>query len=99
MGRWYADLPFFSKADLEMVSGADTWLDLIAQGESKVELFLSTTPFPGSELIVKTEDTPEIGGAKYLAKTYHGVSYDLVMWLCEVTRHVFDELPDKIYYS
>jgi hypothetical protein len=35
-GRWYVDLPEYqgSKQDLEMVSGADAFLEILAQGEA-----------------------------------------------------------------
>jgi hypothetical protein len=29
---------------------------------------------------------------------YQGIDFDLEMWLCDVTKFVFDEFPTKIYF-
>jgi hypothetical protein len=46
---WYVDLPEWegSKADLQMVMGADTFLDILCQGEWIVWLTLSDEPIEG----------------------------------------------------
>lgn len=98
-GRWYADLPFFSKEELEMVAGADVFLDIIAQGENGTSLWLSESPFEGANKLEKLDETPETGGATYFVGSYKGIDYNMVIWLCDVTREVFDCLPDTIYYS
>ena len=47
-GIWYADLPAFleanlgTKANLMMVDGADTFLDLVSNNQGKATLKLST---------------------------------------------------------
>lgn len=41
--RWYVELPEWkgSKADLEMVAGADTMLNYMSEGEDHINLYLS----------------------------------------------------------
>ncbi len=46
LNRWYVDLPEWEgdQAELEMVCGADTMLDILAQGDGEVRLTLSLEP-------------------------------------------------------
>lgn len=110
--KWYADVPTWKgeKWELEMVCGADTMLEIAAQGEAEVHIMLSTQDFrndmddpqailPGVKIdtLTKIKDTPDIGGALYLMKEYKGIEYNLEVWLCHVTEFVFGELPETIY--
>jgi hypothetical protein len=104
--RWFVDLPEsdFSKMELEMVAGADTFCDVLAQGENEVYITLSDTPFEGCEVLQFTEigrlEGFELGeGAWYFLNEYQGVSYCIEMWLCDVTKYVFGDFPNKIYYK
>lgn len=103
---WYAVLPEWTgpKGDLQMVCGADTWLDLLCQGEWDVWMYISDEPFAGAEelhlLSLGQLEGPELGeGAWYMAKTYMGLEYNLKMWLCDVTKFVFGDFPPVIYYK
>lgn len=101
-GGWFADLPGWegTKADLAMVSGADTMLDIISQGENDIMVLLSTEEFDGSNRLKFLRESPEIGeGSWYLMKTYKGIEYNLELWLCNVTLFVFGEFPKNIYVS
>jgi len=97
---WYAVLPEWQgpRGDLQMVCGADTWLDLLCQGEWDVWLVMSTQPFAGAEKLVRM-DREETSGAWYEAKTYMGLEYNIEMWLCDVTKFVFGDFPPVIYYK
>lgn len=97
-GCWYVVLPEYpgAKADLQMVSGADTMLDIMAQGESSVEVILGTKPFEGG-VPLKFIREEEVEGAWYLMKEWKGIEYNLELWLCDVTRYVFHQFPDIIY--
>lgn len=99
--RWYVDLPSWegSQAELEMVCGADYMLEIIAQGEDEVYLNMSLEPFNNCETLEKIEDTPSIGGATYLMKTYKGYDFYLTIWLCEVTRFALGDIPQFIYFK
>ena len=97
--RWYVDLPEWtgSKDELEMIMGADDMLNIISQGEDTILLTISLEPFEESNTLEKIEDTPGIGGAFYLMKSYKGLEYNLKLWLCEVTRFVFGIIPENLY--
>lgn len=103
--KWFVVLPEFlelypgHEGELQMVFGADTMLDIIAQGEDKVHLTLSLEEFEGCDVLNKMHDTPEVGGAMYVMPKYKGFEYNLEMWLCGVTEFVFGHLPEKIYLS
>lgn len=107
MNDWFVVLPEWegSKADLQMVMGADTFLDILCEGEWHVWLTLSTEPFENSntlELIhygVEPSEEDLEQGAWYKMKSYRGIEFDLDMWLCEVTRFVFGHLPRTIYFA
>lgn len=101
-GGWFVDLPEWegTKADLAMVSGADTMLDIISQGENDIMVLLSTEEFNGSNRLEFIRESPEMGeGSWYLMKTYKGIEYNLELWLCDVTIFVFGNFPQNIYVS
>jgi len=95
-GRWYIDLPEWEgpQEDLEMVMGADTMLDIIAQGEDDVVISISDTYVPHKmrlEFIREESD----GGMYQLHSTLHSFE----VWLCHVTKFVFGNLPETLYIN
>jgi len=100
---WYIDLPEYleqggSKADLEMVSGADTMLDIIAGEKNEVTLKLDTAPFKDANELILTElCDPILGGGYYHIKRFEEKEVNRDLWLCDVTRFVFGNIPEKIY--
>jgi hypothetical protein len=105
---WFVDLPEWEGDvwELQMVAGADIFLDVLSQGKDEIYVTLSDTPFDGAEVLVYQEigrlEGFEMGsGAWYLLQEYMGITYNLKMWLCEVTKHpmVFGHYPNKIYFS
>lgn len=103
---WFVDLPEWTgeKQELEMVSGSDTFLDILSQGDDEVFVTLSKQPFNGCETLHFKEigrlEGPELGeGAWYTLKAYKDIEYNLRMWLCDVTLFVFEEFPNKIYFK
>jgi hypothetical protein len=103
---WFVDLPEWTgeKWELEMVSGADTFLDILSQGENEVHVTMSKEPFDGCEILHFQElgrlEGSEMGtGAWYFLQNYSGIDYTLKMWLCDVTIFVFGEFPNKIYFK
>lgn len=100
--RWYADLPDWtgSKAELQMVMGADTMLDMIAEGYDTVLAHFDLDFYEGSDVLVLKEIHPEdFSGATYILKTYRGIELNLEMWLCDVTKFVFGYFPKNIYFN
>lgn len=99
--NWFIFLPEYpgQKEELQMVDGADTMLDIISQGEDEVSLFLSLEQFDGSYVLEHKRDAEELGnGAYYVLNEYQGISFELEMWLCDVTKFVFGYFPKMIYF-
>lgn len=101
--KWFMDLPQFieaggNKADLQMVEGADTMLDLMAENKNEVKLRLSQDEIPEADLLeLKERCDPSVGGGYYIMDVYEGRKVELLMWLCGVTEWVFGELPERIF--
>jgi hypothetical protein len=117
-GIWYADLPEFLemglgfKANLMMVDGADTFLDMLSQQGDRITLKLSTKSFKGysgrlkkikhglnRELLEEIGHAPVEYGAYYQAVEYNHHHFQHQLWLCPVTEYVFGEYPDEIYFT
>lgn len=104
---WFVDLPEWegSRADLQMVLNADTWLDILCDGEWHVWMVISDQPFQGAEKLIRTSlgctltDDPFESGATYKIESYMGIPYEFHMWLCDVTEFVFGGFPEVIYYK
>lgn len=100
--RWYVDLPNWTgtKAELEMVAGADTMLDYMAEDTNEVILCVSEEPFEGSDELVFLNNADDIGeGAYYKLSIYKGIDINLEMWLCNVTSWVFGKFPKSIFIT
>lgn len=101
--EWFVDLPEYlesggSIGDLQMVEGADTILDLMAEGKKNISLNISTQQFEGADELILIEKCDEFtGGGYYLMKTYDGKEIDLKMWLCGVVEFVFNEIPEHLF--
>lgn len=101
---WYVQLPNYEGhvSDLQMVLGADTLCELIANDLTEITVTVSDKPFEHTnfstrkfelEFINSTEGADgEQDGAMYKLKVL-----DLDVWLCNVTKYVFGEFPATIY--
>ena len=98
------------KADLEMVMGADKMLDIYAQDSDNVTFSISDEPFSdnkwGDTLTLvclgmspdDCEGLPEEDfGAVYQVSSILGIEYNFQIWLCPITKYVFDTYPKNIY--
>lgn len=87
---WYVDLPEFieggygSKADLQMVAGADDLLEFLGNGNPRVTMSVSEQPFDSGNVSLLKYKGDE-AGANY--KTNIKAVPDV--WLCNVTKYVF----------
>lgn len=90
--RWYIDIPEWEGdiEDLEMVSGADILLEILAKENDSIEVEFSVEPFEDSKCLTF------LGDGVYENDAWHGPS---TIWLCSVTEFVFGEYPSKIYYK
>ena len=95
-GRWYIVLPEWEgdRAELEMVCGADVMLDIVAQGDQQTRLTISETQFENPNFIL-TFNREEGGGGWYDLKSD---IHEFEVWLCHVTKFVFDGRLPKILY-
>jgi hypothetical protein len=91
-GKWYINLPEWQgdKEELEMVAGADILLDVLSNNTNEVHVKFGVEPFDGSNTLTHT------GNGYYDNDAWHGPS---TIWLCHVTKFVFGDYPDNIYYS
>ena len=116
-GIWYADLPAFleaglgTKANLMMVDGADTFLDLVSNNQGKSTLKLSTEEFEDADAkLTKIRIGMNKGlldnighalvdyGAYYHVDSFKSETINHQLWLCPVTEYVFEGgYPETIF--
>ena len=96
---WYIDIPDYPgpKADLQMVAGADTMLDIMAGNQNCIELLVSEVPVPSFDELIKLDKNDLGSGAYYSMKTYKGKELNKEMWLCDVAKYLFGDFPERIF--
>jgi hypothetical protein len=88
--RWYIDYPEFiqngygSKADLEMIAGADVLLSELSQGQDCIRVEFANFELQTADVQLWKIDQDEIG-ATYQTNHYATET----AWLCNVTKAVF----------
>ena len=96
-GRWYVVLPDYDgpQEDLEMVDGADEFLDVLTTDGLYVTLDVR---LEGNKYMhcLKLVKHDEIGGTYEV--TDHGC-FDKDVWLCNVVHYLFGEHPEEIYFN
>ena len=98
-GSWFIDLPHWTGplAELQMVAGADTLLDELAQQSSEIFIELSTTRLPCFNELKLLQTLPG-GGADYYLEEYNHTPVKKQLWLCDVTDFVFNHFPPAIFF-
>jgi hypothetical protein len=100
---WYLDLPEWNgdPEDLQMVEGADEWLDLLSAHTAKVTVTMSDENFEGaaSLKLLRLREKNLGGGGIYDLEIYHDKKVALKLWLCGVTEFVFGRIPQRIYFK
>jgi hypothetical protein len=108
---WYIDLPQFleaglgTKANLMMVDGADTLLNILSNDGTEINLEFDSMPFDGynvkldllkmgkdQALLSALGHAPVDYGAYYTAYNTQWLGYEFKIskvWLCPVTEYVF----------
>ncbi len=101
--EWYLELPEWEgdPKDLQMLDGADDWLDLLSKCGSKITLSMSDEDFEGASILtlLRLKEENLGGGGIYYLETYKGEKIALQLWLCDVTEFVFGHIPQKIYFG
>ena len=100
-GTWFIDLPAYTEAggnsaELQMVCGADDFLDILADEKTEVLLEVSEQKISNANDVLKRVDEIPTFEGKY----YMDMESDTLMWLCNVTLFVFGgRFPENIYYK
>lgn len=92
---WYVDIPYpFSHANLQMVAGADRFLEALAQGKRRVTVQFCDHDFDGCEHVWHAVPDEKSYGCTYdvTSPKYQGKA-----WLCPVTLYVLGHFPKHIY--
>ena len=92
--HWYADVPNHTLEENEMVEGADTLLECLADGYPRIALTISTEPDEETQIHLKMIEHNSCG-ATYILNS----NPDATIWLCNVTHDVINEHPENIYIS
>lgn len=97
--KWYADIPRWVEEggdieELQMVSGADTWLDWLSNYTDTVTLEIDTVPFTGCNSKLMYIGDIDMEPGNYMV--YPG---GFELWLCQVVTWLFGEYPNFIYYK
>lgn len=92
--KWYIDIPEWegSKADLEMVSGADDLLDYLSNNKNTVTVIASEGILDSSICLEKKTDLSN--GADY--KVF-GCDKVNELWLCDVTKYIYGYMPEFLF--
>ena len=96
-GLWYAQLPDYigNIENLEMVSGADTMCEkLDSDKDGLVQLIVSNSPLKEVNYTIKRINLTEDFGADYYCP-----ELNINLWLCNVTKHLFDIFPDEFWFK
>lgn len=101
-GEWYIDLPEWKgdPKDLQMIQGADEWLDLVS-GADEVTLAISDVTFKGAESItlIRLGEPNLGGGGNYFLESCQNQKVGLKIWLCEIVEFIFGEYPQRLYFA
>jgi len=93
--QWFVILPEWTgaKSELEMVMGADTMLDILAQGENEVYITISEEPITDSKFMLTYLEGLEGGGLYKLTSEL----YTFEVWLCHVVKFIYGYIPTTLY--
>lgn len=95
-GIWYIVLKYWmgSKANLAMVQGADTLLDIMSNGKNEVTVKVGTSKSTQTPKYTLERANYQGGGALY---NLQSEEYNFTVWLCAVTRFVYGYMPKEFY--
>jgi len=100
-GDWYLDLPEWKgdPEDLQMIQGADEWLDLVSRA-NEVIISISDTDFNNADLmtLIRLGEPNLGGGGNYFLERYQNRSVNLKIWLCELVEFIFGQYPQRLYF-
>ena len=89
-------VPASEVEDLEMVDGADTFLDFLTEDGLYVTVDVNLEDSGDDSIILRLVAHDEIGGT-YQVENLSEFKHDV--WLCNVVHFIFGEHPDVIYFK
>lgn len=91
--RWFINIPYNGDVnDLQMVDGADELLDEIAEGRRIVRIIATISDnISKPDYILEKIKEDNMGG------TYTITGSVKQLWLCNVTKLIFNNFPNQIY--
>lgn len=93
--KWFIDIPWIGDVnDLQMVSGADSLLDILSKGSKEFNCTVSTLLMNKQWLAHLEKISEDEIGADYQAYSDY---ISTPVWLCNVTKHLFEIFPDNFY--
>lgn len=94
-GIWFADIPEWTgdKWELEMVAGADKFLDILAEGQDEIDVEFSTEPFENPRYTLNLKEEGNGSGTYEIIGT--NPQFDL--WLCHMLTFALGRVPPAIY--
>lgn len=99
-GTWWINLDAYiaqggDPAELQMVAGADDFLELISEGSNEVRLQISEKKVKDFYELKRVDEIPTVSG-----RYYYDDQNESLMWLCPVTLWIFEGVyPEVIYYK
>lgn len=101
--EWYLDLPEWEGDldELQMIDGADQWLDLLSNNALSITVWIADENFKGASILTLLHVREENlgGGGDYYLESYQSKKVELKLWLCKVTEFVFGNIPQRIYFA
>ena len=97
-GRWFVILPEYDgdQEDLEMVDGADLFLDYLTEDGLYVTVDVSLEDTDNYPIVLKLVAHDVIGGT-YQVENLEGFNREV--WLCNVVHFIYGEHPEIIYFK
>ena len=97
-GRWFVILPEYDgdQEDLEMVDGADLFLDYLTEDGLYVNIDVSLEDTHDNPIILTLIAHDEIGGT-YKVENLEGFNQNV--WLCNVVHFIFGGHPENFYFK
>lgn len=90
-GGWYMDDESKGIILEPFVGGADTLLDVVANGKHELTAVFSNQPFKGYDFVAEKRGGDEFGTDYYSEKHNHE------FWLCAVLFQYINPSPEKLY--
>jgi len=99
--QWILDYPKYkgNLDELVLVGGAGMFCDMLSEGQDEFVLTVSDEKFNGALSLIRLGEDREIGGYWYFLPSIDSKDTNLEFWLGEPFEEMFDNYPQRIYFS